>query len=94
MHESSTPANPKVLRYTSSQEARETKSRRYRRILEKAKDEFTEGNVHVAERELQGIDCKTLCLKEYQEYVQARAWVWGILSTFYGFTTTATAKPL
>ncbi|KAJ1718254.1 hypothetical protein LPJ61_006732, partial [Coemansia biformis] len=66
---------------------------RYRRILEKAKDEFTEGDVRAAERELQGVDRKTLCLKEYREYVQARARVWGILSTFYGFTTTAAAKP-
>ncbi|KAJ1962179.1 hypothetical protein IWQ62_003611, partial [Dispira parvispora] len=88
MKETSTPAKPEVYRYTANQKARETRSRRYRKIRDKIKRKCPDCDVQAAENSLAEVSHKTLNPHMYQRYIAARSVVWPLLSGFYAKTKT------
>ncbi|KAJ2709493.1 hypothetical protein H4R19_004221 [Coemansia spiralis] len=93
VHESSTAEKPVVFRHTRNQEARDRRTTHFRRIREQAKADFDkaykgEWSVRAAEAELAEHDRRKLDPVKFREYVMARAQVWGVLSTFYGYWRT------
>ncbi|KAJ2803269.1 hypothetical protein H4R21_002099 [Coemansia helicoidea] len=95
VHEYSDVALPMVYRYTRNQQAKERRTTHLRRIREQAKREFDglygdeEWSVRAAEKELAKHQCWSLDPTKFRSYVEARASVWGVLSTHYGYWTTA-----
>ncbi|KAJ1717998.1 hypothetical protein LPJ61_006965, partial [Coemansia biformis] len=89
MHEDSTAANPWVHRYTSSQENKERRTRRFHKIREKAKNAYKGGNIREAEQLLAMVSYRTNDPEEFLHYVRVRSKVWPVLSAFYtSYTTT------
>ncbi|KAJ2233988.1 hypothetical protein GGF40_002658 [Coemansia sp. RSA 1286] len=72
-----------VFRYTSVQKTKETHSKRYRKILEKAKKEYEGGKVFRAEAQLSKILHHILDLHKSRRYVELHNRVFAVLRPFY-----------
>ncbi|KAJ2586185.1 hypothetical protein H4R99_008528, partial [Coemansia sp. RSA 1722] len=94
MHENSDsdPSKRMVFRYTSAQKTKETRSKRYRKILEKAKKEYEGGKVLRAEAQLSKRSHCTLDPQKFRRYVELRNRVSAVLRPFYERYITALSQ--
>ncbi|KAJ2705364.1 hypothetical protein FB645_002534, partial [Coemansia sp. IMI 203386] len=94
MHENSKrdPSKRMVFRYTSAQKTKETRSNRYRKILEKAKKEYEGGKVLRAEAQLSKRSHCTLDPQKFRRYVELRNRVSAVLRPFYERYITASSQ--
>ncbi|KAI8319374.1 hypothetical protein GQ54DRAFT_40123 [Martensiomyces pterosporus] len=89
MAENSTADSPVLFRYTRNQKAMDAKSTHYHKLCEELKDGSPD--VRAAEDQLTKVHCSTMDPVKYRKYVETRAAVWPILSTFYSRTMTTHA---
>lgn len=81
MHEQSAPEEPMTYRYTSNRKANELKSKKYRKILQEAKD--GNGCVRDAESHLSKVTSRNYTAAHHCAYIRARKEEAATLSTFY-----------
>lgn len=79
IHESSTPTNPQMLRYTQNTRAYETKSRHYRKIRQSLKPD----EIETLELELSKVPSSTVNVSKYETYLQTRGRVDELLKRYY-----------
>ncbi|KAJ1718351.1 hypothetical protein LPJ53_006563, partial [Coemansia erecta] len=79
IHENSTPENPMRYRLTQQQLISQRRTRRFQKILLKAKRSSTLGNVQSAEDFLATASNRTLDPTEFDMYIVKRSMVWDIL---------------
>ncbi|KAJ2692570.1 hypothetical protein H4R19_006130, partial [Coemansia spiralis] len=88
LHKDSTPDHKMTFRLTHRQVVVQRRMAHFRDILQKAKKQYTGGDVQEAERELAKVSYTTLVPREFEDYIVARSKVWGLLSTFYSSAQT------